>query len=281
MFNPNPPFVTPYPAGGHLAQPGDTGPIIGNPPGATGGPTTSAEWDNYIRILTAAWAESAGVERQKLAAQIEDARLGRENALEIARLQAQTSRYGTNAQTMTRLAELRQNDRQFAASHGLEIAKAVTAYEQTPDQMFAKQDLMNNLARVGAGYTPAPMAEGGKPRAKTWEDFQALTNIGAGGGGGKGASGGGGAMADPRMKAIKSISDALPPSDDDGHDSQDWAALRAIESVYLSGNPAYQKLGSARQKIASAGMARLGYDPILAEQDRRRALPGQGNNRAY
>lgn len=280
MFNPNPPFVTPYPAGGHLAQPGDTGPIVGNPPGATGGPTTSAEWDNYIRILTAAWAESAGVERQKLAAQIEDAKKARENAMQIARLQAQTSRYGTNAQVMTQLAQLRQNDRQFAASHGLEMAKAVAAYEQTPDLMFARNDLMSALGRVGAGYSPAPMASGGKPHAKTWEDFQALTNV-AGGGGGGGSGKGGGTMADPRMKAIKSISDALPPSDDNGNDAQDWAALRAIESVYLSGNPAYQKLGSARQKIASAGMARLGYDPVLAEQDRWRALPGQGSNRAY
>lgn len=255
-------------------------------------------YDKHIATLTRAWQESSGLQRRQIESQIEDARKGRENAMEIANLQAQTSRYGTDVQRDTRLAELKQNQQQFDATHGLDlqkygldVAKAYTAYASTPDMMFARNDFLAGMNRVGQGLGPRNVMSSGTPQAKGWQDFAALAGFNTpavqagrsqGGGGNvapQGPTGGGG--TDQRLSAANAVMKAMPPSDGDGYDGQDWEALNAIRSLYSARRPgSVERLGKERQKIANAGLARMGYDANLVNEDYRRTLPGQGNVRA-
>lgn len=249
-------------------------------------------YDAYIATLTQAWQESSGLQRRQIESQIEDAKIARQNAMQIAQLQAETSRYGTDVQRQTRLDELRQNQRQFDATHGLDVAKAYTEYAKTPDMMFARNDFMNAMGRVGQGLGPKPITSATpSPKAKTWADWSALTGYStptvqanrSGGGGGAPVSSpasGGGAGTDPRVSAANAVMKAIPPSDDVGNDEQDWAALRAIQNLYVAKRPgSVEKLGAARQKIANAGLARLGYDPARVNEDYMRSRPGQASVR--
>jgi hypothetical protein len=207
-------------------------------------------------------------------------------------LQASTSRYGIDAQSATALRELQEKQRQFDADHGLDIAKAYTAFSATPDMMFARNDFMSAMGRVGQGLSPAPYTAQGQPHAKSWEDFSSIAQYngstvpggssGGGGGGGQAAAesaaGGGGTAAsasDPRVSAASAIMKAAPPSESAGADDNDYAALNAIRSMYEAAHPGMQRLGAPRLKIAQAGMARLGYDAPLAQYDYTRSLPGQ------
>lgn len=256
------------------------------PPGAG---ATPSQWDQYIATIQAAINASAGWERTKLEAQMEDARKGRANAYKIAELQAKTSRYGTDQQTNMQLAQLKQNQKQFEASHGLELAKAYTQFASTPDMVWSLNDFKGALGRVGQGFSPQPIAASASPTPKTYEDFAALTNYKTGDGASSGSgtadpggrAAGGRSTTDARVTAANAVMRAIPPSETPGNDGQDWAALRAIENLYMAGRPGeVERLGAPRRKIAQAGLARLGYDPALVESDRQRALPGQGNVRA-
>jgi hypothetical protein len=189
---------------------------------------------------------------------------------------------------------LKENARQFDAQHGLDIAKAYTAFASTPDLMFARNDFVDAMGRVGQGLSPqAAITRNPGPVAKTYEDFAALAQYngsqvpGASSGGGgssqpSAASGGSSAQdsapPDPRIAAANGIVKALPPSDNQGHDGQDWAAINAIRSLYSSGRPGVEaRLGPQRVKIAQAGLARAGYDPALISEEYNRSLPGQGS----
>lgn len=252
------------------------------------------DYGTYIQSISAALNESAGADdayrTKALEGQLKSAAAARENAMKIAQLQAKTSRYGVDVQAETEMKKLKENARQFDAQHGLEIAKAYTAFASTPDLMFARNDFMSAMGRVGQGLMPqASITRNPGPQAKTWEDFDALTQYRgqsastAAGGGGSGGGGsaqssasGGGEAPDPRIKAATGIIQALPPSDGQGHDGQDWAAINSIRSLYSSGRPGVEaRLGPARTKIAMAGLARAGYDPNLIHEEYVRALPGQ------
>ncbi len=259
-FSP-PPFVQPTASG--------TG-------ASAGAAEQAAAWERYIAIITKAMETASGFQLKQLEAQRDDALKGRENALTIARLSASTSRYGTDQQTMLQLRQLEQQQSQFQANHGLELAKTYAQFASTPDQAFAMNDFKSALGRVSQGYSPAPMASQGAPKAKTWEDFAALSQYG---GGGKNTGDGGGS-GDTRNKAIKAVTEAMPPSDGAGHDDQDWAALSAISALYQAGLPgSVERLGAPRRKIAQAGLARAGYDPAAVEYERMRGLPGQQSAR--
>ena len=245
-------------------------------------------YDAYIGTLTQAWQESSGLQRKQIEAQIEDAKKGRENALQIAQMQDATSRYGTDVASRDRMAQLYQTQEQFNATHGLELAKAYTQFSSSPDMMFARNDFVNAVGRVGQGLGPRNVMSQGTPHANTWQDFAALSGYNTpavqagrsqGGGGGSpqmNASGGGsGSGTDQRTSAVNAIMKAMPPSDDDGYDGQDWEALNAIRSLYAARRPgSVARLGKERQKIANAGLARMGYDPNLVNEDYRRTLPG-------
>jgi hypothetical protein len=69
---------------------------------------------------------------------------------------------------------------------------------------------------------------------------------------------------------------AIPPSDGSGHDDNDYAALEAVRNLYMSARPgSIARLGAPREKIAMAGLARMGYDPAAVALEYRRTLPGQ------
>jgi hypothetical protein len=113
----------------------------------------------------------------------------------------------------------------------------------------------------------------------------AVQSGGGGGGGGGGSAapgggGGGGGGGDPRVSAANAVMRAIPPSEGPGGTGQDWAALDSIRNLYFAARPGQvERLGAQRRKIAEAGLARLGYDPRLVEEERRRSLPGQGSAR--
>lgn len=279
-------------------------------------------YDARIATATQAWQETSGLQRRQIEAQIEDLKEGRENARrqmeisrEIAKLQAETSRYGIDVGRQNALDQLQyqreqlaQNQQQFDARHGLDVAEAYTKYASTPDMRWAAADFDDAVARTGAGLAPRSLASrvnsGDRPQPKSWEQFSVLANYGPGSGSSSGgfraqpmnattdpmrpASGGaavdldGDGVPDPRVKPIKAIVDAFPPSETQGRDGQDWSALNAIESLYFSGTPgSVERLGKARQKTAEAGLARKSYDPELVREDYMRRRPGQGSVRAY
>lgn len=283
-----------------------------------GSPEDLEQWNQYIAQIQAALAASSGFARTQLEAQMKDAEKARQNAYRIAQLNAETSRYGVDVGRQNLLDQLKEQARQFDANHalekdrfGLNVAEAYTRYAQTPDMVWALNDFKGALGRVGLGQNPTPVsANPEQPKAKTWEDFSALAGGlpqyqggRPSGGGGSAAPSGGvadvyrpGAAAGPvtmdesggttgpdlREKAVTAVMRAMPPSETPGTDTQDWAALGAIRNLYFAGRPGeVERLGQQRRKTAMAGLARLGLDPVMVEEERRRSLPRQQSVRAY
>jgi len=269
---------------------------------------SAEDYDVEIGSIQQALQEAAGAEDEyrtrALEAQMKSAAAARENAMKIAQLQSKTQRYGIDVQAKTEMENRLERAREFDASHGLEIAKAYTAFASTPDMMFARNDFMSGMERVGQGLHPSPAMSQGTPHAKTWEDFAAIAQYngsqvpGASSGGGgsqpaqASASGGGGGAntastssvgassggTDPRVTAANAVMKAIPPSDTPGADGQDWAALEAIRNLFTAGAPgSVERLGKPRTKIAMAGLARMGYDPDTIMEDYKRALPHQAS----
>ena len=196
-----------------------------------------------------------------------------------------------------------------AEEMALQRAEAYTKWSSTPDLYWSQVDFRGALSRAMSGLSPQSVAatvkDTGGPQMKTPSQFDAiagpngsLANANGGGqaspampsvtAGGAGATmdirggaspdSGGTAATDPRATAAAAVMRALPPSSETGMDENDMAALRAVESIYLAGKPGtLERLGPARRKIAQAGLARLGFDPALMEEDYRRGLPGQGS----
>lgn len=256
--------------------------------------------DEYIETIRRSLQTAAGDQREILRMQLDDAERGRQNAYRIAQLQDEGSRYGIDQRRQTELEQLSEQQRQFDANHGLEmqrfgldVARAYTDYARTPDMRWSANDFDTAVRNIGLGGGPVPIAGQARPTPKSWEDFAALSGfntpaVQAGqkmapspSGPGMASAAGAGTASDPRLTAATGILKALPPSGTPGHDDNDWAALEAIRSLYLSGRPGeVERLGRPRQKIAEAGLARLGYDPALVVEERRRSLPGQGSVRA-
>jgi hypothetical protein len=128
----------------------------------------------------------SGLERRKLEAQIKDAEEGRRNAMNIARLQSQTSRYGTDKQFEATMAGLKQRAHEFEQTHALELkkfglnyAQVATEYLSTPDRYFQAGDFMNMAGRVFANQPGvAPLGATGTPTPKNEPDFAVLANGG-------------------------------------------------------------------------------------------------------
>jgi hypothetical protein len=183
-------------------------PDLDTPQGAA---AYAEEWDSYVGDVGAALQASSGLEREKLAAQMKDAQAGRANAYKIAKLQADVSRYGIDMQRKTALDQLKENARQFDASHllekekfafekeswakefgleekkfGLNYAQAATEYLSTPDRAFMFGDFQDALSRAAVGSTgggetaqgPRPYGATGTPIPKTQDDFAVLASYG-------------------------------------------------------------------------------------------------------
>lgn len=233
---------------------------------------------NAIEEKRKAWSLTSGLEKKKIEAEIADMVEGRKNALSIAQMQADTSRYGVDAQSKTALESLMQRQREFDATHsldlqkfGLDTAKAYTEFASTPDRAFMFGDFNEGMNRIGQGLGPTPYGTQGQPQAKIWEDFAALSGfdslpaVQAGQSAATTAQQGGGmaqpgAGSDPRLKAATSILKAIPPSDGQGHDEDNWAALNAIQNVYAASKPgSFERMRPGQQKMFGAGLSRLGY----------------------
>jgi hypothetical protein len=276
------------------------------------------QYDQYVAAIQKSVDESAGFERLKLQATLDDAKAARNNAYKIAQLQAETSRYGVDATRKTAIESMKENARQFDAEHGLNMqkfgleqqrfgleqqqfgldyAKAATSYMSSPDMVWALNDFNQGVTQAGLRQAPTSVASqyraGQGPTPKTGEDFAVLAGYAPAGAGSTGAGaltaaggsvqaqgGGTGSQTDPRIKAMRAVADAIPPSPEAGHDDQNWAALRAIESLYFAGTPGtVERLDKTQRATAQSGLARLGYTPEQVEQQRRRALPWQGSVR--
>lgn len=273
---------------------------------------TIATYQQYLADIQKALAASSGWEREKLEAQRQDAQRALDNAYKIAKLQSDTQRYGYDQQRQTDLDKLKEDQRQYDSTHeldlkkyGLQVAEDYTKFANTADQVWVANDFKSALSRVGQGLNTGSSATEPEAHAKTWEDFAALSGYSdnpvvasktqtTGGGtssGGYSTQSTGGtdtssgqtttSGTDARNTAINAVTKAIPASDSEGHDDQDWAALNAIKSLYFAGKPgAVNKLGAARTKIARAGLTRLGYDADTVTEDNQRAGIGQGSTRA-
>lgn len=272
---------------------------------------TIAKYQEYIKSIEKALEASSGWEREKYQMQRDDAQKALDNAYKIAKLQGDNQRYGYDSQRETALDQLKENQRQYDSTHaldlkkyGLQVADTYAKYASTPDQTWLLKDFTSALSNVGQDLTPTSSATEPEAHAKTWQDFAALSGYsdnpvvnsgqtqatgGSGGttystqgtSGGTDTSGGQTTTTDARNTAINAVTKAIPASDSTGHNDQDYAALNAIKSLYFAAKPgSVERLGSARRKIAEAGLKRLGYDSDTVSQDYTRAGVGQQSVRA-
>lgn len=248
----------------------------------------SDKWDRYMATIARAMQASAGWEREKLRQQYEDAARARDNARELEQIRDKTQRYGIDVASRDRKRQLEQEQRQFEANHGLELqrlglqrAQTATDYLSTPDRFVQAGDFLDLSGRVisGGGYA----APSGTPQMKTMSDYASLEG-GGNPGHQVGSSQVGGNPNDPRVKALKTLIDAAPPSSEPGLDHNGWAVLNAAKSIYsmnlspqqqalIRGNKQYQ------QMLGSAGR-RLGYNADDWWQQQQQSLPGQGAGNA-
>lgn len=279
MFNPNPAgWFTPT---GSISS--DPRGLLPSDPGFRGLPTRSglistgdmadgasraAQYERYLADLEEMYAESAGFEREKLAAQIKDADAARKNAMAIAQLQSETSRYGVDVGRQTALDQLYEQARQFDARHaldeqefGLKYASTLTDYLSTPDRAFQGRLFERSFAAMNQGrMAPQYRADGDIEQPNTADQFAALASTGVGstnttptrvpvGATGQGAvrqMGTTGASTDGRLKAMSAIAQAIPPSNKAGYTARDFAALRAMGEVYAA--PGADEMDRAEQE---------------------------------
>lgn len=255
---------------------------------------TLAAWNEQIAILSAALAASSGLNRMQIEAQIEDAKKGRDNQMKIAQLQAETSRYGTDAQTAATLATLKQRAHEFELTHALDVqkvglqrAQTATDYLSTPDRFIQAADYLNMSSRVLAGQGgPSPYGSTGTPTPKTEGDFAVLEQGGIPGASGGAAAAGaaaGGTGGDARQKALAAIHKAYTPSNGLGMNENDLAVLDSTAAILKLGLAPgqYEAMRPGQQAIFGSAAKRLGYDPKDWLADRAASLPGQGSARAY
>ena len=276
-------------------------------PQSSGNTITPQQYDAYLEKLTEAWAASAGMDREKLEAEIADAQEGRRNAYRIAQLQAETQRYGYDVNRETELARLKENQRQFDATHaldmqrfGLDYAKTYAEYASSPDRWFAAADFVSAAERVRAGVPPQSYSATGTPVPKTMADFSVLAgypNPGATAPGGQASAAPGGGAApggqmnaagnattDNRSKAVSAMMRAAPPSNELGLSQQDFAVLEAARKLYEApgelGLGAIESMRPDQKKIFQSAGARLGYSVPDWMSDYARSRPGQGRTSA-
>jgi hypothetical protein len=350
------------------------GQLVAGEPGHVSGASNDTngpqQWDQYIETLTQAMAASSGFERTKLNAQVNDAKKARQNALQIAQLNAETQRYGYDQSRQNIIDQLKENARQFDQNHdlefqklglsreqlaegarqfnvtsgnqasqfgqtfgegqrqfnvtsgeqarqfnasnelaranlGLNYAKTATDYLSTPDRHFQAADFTNMAGRALQGLGPQPYGANGAPTPKTTDDFAVLagyTMPGEGAASGRGADagraeqvyaggsssfnegGGSGGQSgtDPRLKAVRAVFDAIPPSNEYGLNDNDYSALMAAKHIYTTnlGPGTLQRMTPGQLAMNRSAGARLGYDVPSWEADYTRYQPGQGSSRA-
>lgn len=268
---------------------------------------TPEQWDQYINTLKQAYQASAGFERMKLQSQIDDAEKGRQNSLQIARLQGDNSRYGVDQQRLTAIEQLKQRDKEFAQTHALDTRKAdiseaqlISSQRSEPNRLFQTMDLEQALSSIRNGgkasiaprpgvaavdhlssdYTGNPYLAGGGARTQTSSaggDMMPGQSAASGVGTNTTAQ-----AADQRLKAARAVMEALPPSATEGLDPTGVSALNAVYALYQSPlRPGTLESLSPTQKAGlQSGAQRVqqytgrSYDDFVDEY--RKSLPGQG-----
>ena len=270
-------------------------------------PAAPEAWDaKMAEIMEGLLNASSEWEAKKFEAQLKDAEAGRANAMKIAKLQSETSRYGMDLARKTALDQLKENARQFDRRHALDIATTATEYLSTPDRYFQATDFLSMTNSVAGGQAQRPYAYGTAPTPKTMQDFNALytgggspdgdaARVPTGGAGVYGSSGrasSGGTAAprsttdsgsDPRVAAVQGIFKNIAPSEGGGLDDLDYAALDAARAIFQSNlrpkDLAQMRPGQAAM-LGSAGQ-RLGYYvPDWLKQQERNAIGQQSVRRA-
>lgn len=285
------------------------------------GYVTPEQWAQQIATIQAALAASSGFERLKLQSQLDDAKAARANALKIAQLQADNSRYGYDLSRQTALDQLQENARQFDARHALDVrnadlseAQLIAQQRSQPNRLFQTMDLEQALGRIRNGFraTTMPMTTGIAAIDGLSTDYTAnpylanpyLKDSGAGGGGGSvtptasapvttnaaPASGGAAptsAGADPRLSAANAVLKALPPSATEGLDPTGVAALNAVYHLYAAPlQPGtLQSLSPTQKAGLQSGAERLqqytGKSYDDLMADYYKSAPGMGSVRGY
>jgi hypothetical protein len=183
---------------------------------------------------------------------------------------------------------------------GLDYAKTATDYMSTPDRYFQAADYTNMGRQALAGQGPAPYAASGSPVAKTTDDFAVLAGYRMPGEGDpqayaggtssfNEAPGGGGANrstdqgTDPRLKAVRGVFEAIPPSNEYGLNDNDFAALQAAKAIYSSKGlkpGTLERMRPGQLAMNRSAGARLGNYVPDWEADYRAYGVGQGSVRA-
>lgn len=249
-------------------------------------------WDEHVATLEKAANEGTEFDRAARLRQLEDVKEGRDNAYKIAQLSNSTSRYGTDVQAKQQMADLKERQRQYDLTHGLDLerigldrAKTATDYLSTPDRYVQAGDFLDLSGQVMAGGGGASY-QGGRAQPKTMQDFAVLQSGGNPGRQiGQPGAGGAGGGTDPRVKAATDLMKQYGPSDGYGHDQNSYAVLDAAKQIFAlpSLTPGQQKsIRSSpqyQQMLSSAG-GRLGENVAEWQYQNKRSLPGQGSVRA-
>jgi hypothetical protein len=287
-------------AGRRRILPGAQGPIFADNISDEDAQAYLEQWNQYVAETAAMVNASSGFDRRKLEAQLADAEKGRQNAMAIARLSSETSRYGVDVGRQNTLDQLKENARQFDANHGLEqqrlgltYAQTATDYLSTPDRYFQAGNYLNMASRVFAGQPgAAPYGSTGTPTPKTEQDFAILARGGNPYGGQTPRAGqldvtqaaaAGGSGADARVKALKAMIDAVPPSNNDGLDPNDFAVMQAARALYSTNltPKQYQTITSDPDflGVTNSALRTGGHNPEAWHAQQRRQGIGQGSVR--
>lgn len=245
----------------------------------------SSDLSPYEQEILRAYREGAGYQRDELAQRTKQAKDELDYKYASLKAQAKTSReqleldrwYKQQQMALAQRAQAASED-QFNKTYGLDYAKAETQYLSSPDTMFQARQLRNSANAImggGNGYG-AYRSGGDMEQPNTPEDFRRLAQGPTGSGGGTSgpgagsmtnlyapsgnstmlpgvansmqASGGGG--ADLRLKALKTIGDALPPSSGTGLSARDNSALAAMTAVYHApGGDDVDQAGAAADQL--------------------------------
>lgn len=283
-----------------MTSPNPTTTFPGLPQGMAGVPLNPdgsinvEAYNRSIAVLQDLMRQTSGLQRRQIEAQLDDMVQARNNAMRIAEINDRTTRYGIDERTKVELAQLQQRQREFDATHALDVqrlgldrAKTATDFLSSPDRFAQAGNYLALSGRVladqpGAGTYGSAVT----PRGNTEADFAVLESggnpYGSRGSAMQAATAGGGAGTDARVKALKALND-VPVSDGPGMDANDYAVLKATAAIRgMNLTPQQQATINSDPEytaILGSNLRRLGETPESWFKRQRQHLPGQQSAR--
>lgn len=252
-------------------------------------------YDDQIAKIQQTINSANDFERHVAEVKLDDLIKARENAMKIAQLQADTSRYGYDVGRQNALDQLKENARQYDLRHGLDVqqlgldrADKVSEWMARDDRWAQAGNFIDMSGRVLAGQPGAgTYGRAVQGRPNTEADFAVLESGGnpyaARGSAQTAATAGGGAGTDARVAALKKVIDASPPSAGSGHDANDFAVMQAAKAIYsMNLTPQQQaSINSSPQykNILSSEIQGTGNNAAEWWKRQQSSLPGQGSVR--